>query len=96
MEEVNGVAYGGGVVDCGSGFDNVEEGGRFEETGEEEVPLQVGEGEELVRRRHREPKTGDGPSFYSGVKVKEEKFYYYSLLAIEVETVSGDRTLCKR
>ena len=40
------------------------EGGSFEEGGEEEVPLEVGQGEQLFGGRHRKPKAGDDPSFY--------------------------------
>ena len=65
VEESDGVVDSGGVVNSGSRFEDVHEGGCFEECGEEEIPLEVGQGEELFRGRHREPKTGDDPSFYS-------------------------------
>ena len=39
------------------------ENGSFEEGGEEEVSLEVGQREELFGGRHREPKMGDDPSF---------------------------------
>ena len=63
-EEVYGVTDGGRVSDGCSGFEDANERGSFEEASEEEVPLQVGEGEELFGGRHREPKMGDDPSFY--------------------------------
>ena len=64
VEKINGITDGGGVMNSGARFEDVGEGRRFKEAGEEEVPLQVGEGEELFGGRHREPKTGDGPSLY--------------------------------
>ena len=63
-EEVNGIMDGGGVANGGVRFENTGEGRSFEETGVEEVPLQVGERKELFGRRHREPRTGDDPSLY--------------------------------
>ena len=64
-EEVNGIADGRGAADSGAGFEDASKGRSFKETGVEEVPLKVGEREELFGRRHREPKTGDDPSFYT-------------------------------
>ena len=64
MEEADGVLNGRGVTDGGSGFEYAEESGGFEKAGEEEVPLKVGEREKLVGGRHREPRTGDDPTFY--------------------------------
>ena len=63
VEEVDGISDSGGVSDGCPGFKDAGERGSFEEASEEEVPLQVGEREKLFRGRHREPKTGDIPSF---------------------------------
>ena len=52
-------------MNSGSGFKDACKGGSFEKRSEEKIPLKVGQGEELFGRRHREPKTGDDPSFYS-------------------------------
>ena len=62
-EERDGIFDGRGISDDGSRCQKIGEGGGFEERGEEEVPLEVWQGEELFGRRHREPKTGDDPSF---------------------------------
>ena len=63
VEESNGIADGRGITDGGSGFKDLSEGRGFEEGSKEKVPLEVGQGEELFRGRHREPKMGDDPSF---------------------------------
>ena len=63
-------------------------GGGFKEASEEEIPLQVGEREELLEGRHREPKTGNDPSFYS-VRGRSKKEFYCSLPAIGTEMVLG-------
>ena len=73
-EKVDGVPNGGRVSDSCPGLKDASERGSFEETGEEEVSLQVGEGEELVGGRHREPKTGDDPSFYRERVVSKKEF----------------------
>ena len=70
-EEVDGVPNSRRVSDGCSGLKDASESGTFEKTGEEEVPLQVGEGEELFGGRHREPKTGNDPSFYREKKRNE-------------------------
>ena len=62
-EVVDGVTDSRGVVNSGSGFEDMSERGGLEKHSEEEVPLEVGQGEELFGGRHREPKTGDDPSF---------------------------------
>ena len=67
-KEVDGITDSGGVVNGRMRFKDTGEGGSFKETGVEEVPLEVGEREELFGRRHREPKTGDDPSFYMDPK----------------------------
>ena len=89
VEEVNGIADGRGVTDSGVGFKDASEGRRFEEASVEEIPLEVGEGKELFSGRHRESKTDNDPSFYR--TRREKRFFYYSLLAIGEEMVSGGR-----
>ena len=64
MEQSDGITDGRGVANGSSGFKDMSEGGSFEEGSEEEISLEVGQGEELFGGRHREPKTGDDPSFY--------------------------------
>ena len=65
VEEVDSVPYCGGVANGCMSVEDTAECGGLEKGGVEEIPLKVGEGEELFRRRHREPKMGDDPSFYS-------------------------------
>ena len=73
-EKVYSVADGGRVSDSCPGLEDADEGWGFEEAGKEEIPLEVGEGEELFGGRHREPETGDDPSFYMEKRKSKRNF----------------------
>ena len=87
VKKRDGVFDSRGVSDDGMGFKYLSKGWNFEESCEEEVPLEVGKCEELGGSRHGEPKTGNNPSLYSLDEYL--KRFYCTLPVVGEETVSG-------